>query len=205
MRYIPTLLLALLTVAMIASPSSAFEWKNTIILEEDGMSWSYEESYSGEDVGAFRSYADKNVGNGDGYISAWELMKLDHRIRSRLYGSLGKELDVMFDNSAKNVNVFEVDAEISRSVLGSTDKTDIINNRYFVTYTFEKDIFELGDSVSFDGEANTGLTITMPEGMEVIATEGIDSRFVETIDNRTVISGHFGIEGLATVEFSRKD
>jgi hypothetical protein len=205
MRYIPTLLLALLIVAMITSPSSAFEWKNTIVLEEDGMSWSYEEKYSGEDVGAFRSYADNNIGNGDGYISAWELMKLDHRIRNRLYGSLEKELDVMFDNSAKNVNVFEVDAEISRSVLGSTDKTDIINNLYFVTYTFEKDIFELGDRVSFDGEANTDLTITLPEGMEVIATEGIDSLSVETVEDHTVISGRFGIEGLATVEFSRKD
>lgn len=205
MRYIPTLLLALLTVAMVASPSYAFEWKNTIVLEGDGMSWSYEEGYSGEDVGVYRSYADKNIGNGDGYISAWELMELDHRVRNRLYGSLEKELDVMFDNSAQKVQVFEVDAEISRSVLGSTDKTDVINNRYFVTYTFEKDVFEMGDSVSFDGEANTDVTITMPEGMEVIATEGIDSRFVETVKNRTMISGRFGIEGLITVEFSKID
>ncbi|NPE27436.1 hypothetical protein HNV12_05530 [Methanococcoides sp. SA1] len=197
--------MVLLTVAMLTSPSSAFEWRNTIVLEEDGMSWSYEEEYSGEDVGVYRSYADKNIGNNDAHISAWELMKLDHRVRNRLYDSLEKELDVMFNGSAKNVHVFEVDAEISRNVLGSTDKTDAINNRYFVTYTFEKDIFEMGQNISFDGEANTDFTITMPEDVEIIDTEGINSRFIETVDNCTMISGRFGVEGLVTVEFSKRE
>lgn len=195
--------LVLSALAMVSTPTSAFEWTNIITLEEDGMSWTYEEKYAGEDAELFRSFVDEKIGNDDGYVTAWELMKVDHRTRTRLQNSLDKQIDVVFDNTAKNVSVSSVDATISREGLGDIGKSEDITNMYFVNYKFEQDFFETGTSVSFDGEANTDIIITMPEGIEVIATEGIESRFIETIENRTIISGHIGTVEYITVDFNK--
>ncbi|AKB86171.1 hypothetical protein [Methanococcoides methylutens] len=201
------LILALAVVCFIStmSASSALTWTNDIVLEEDGMSWDYTESYKGQVATAYRSFIDSEVGNNDDHVSAWELMKVDYFIRNRLRTSLEEELDVKFDSSSKNVHVTDVDAEIALGVLGSTSKADDIANMYFVTYDFEKNFFDMGSSMSFEGEPDTEVTITMPEGAELISYDGIRIKTIDTKENRTEIKGFFEDEGKITIDFARDE
>ncbi|WP_440953176.1 hypothetical protein [Methanococcoides sp. FTZ1] len=200
----PALILTLAVVCFmsVTPASSALTWTNNIVLEEDGMSWDYTESYKGQVATAYRKFIDSEVGNGDDHISAWELMKVDHFIRNRLRTILEEELDVKFDSSSKKVHVTDVDAEIALDVLGSTSKTDEITNRYFVTYGFDRNFFDMGSSMSFEGEPETEVTITMPEGAELVSYDGIKIRTIDTKENRTQIKGFFEEEGKITIDFT---
>ncbi|WP_135610005.1 hypothetical protein [Methanococcoides sp. AM1] len=185
--------------------SSAFTWTNTIVLEENGMSWNYTEGYTGKVATAYRAFIDSEVGNKDNHISAWELMKVDRLTRNRLKTSLTEELDVTFDSNSDDVHTTDVDADISLDVLGSTSKTEDINNMYFVTYSFDRNFFDMGDSMTFDGEPKTEVTITMPAGAKMLSYDGVKIKTIDTKNNRTVVNGFFEEEGKITIDYTRKE
>ncbi|NYT18786.1 MAG: hypothetical protein GKC08_00595 [Methanosarcinales archaeon] len=201
MRTALILALAVVCFMSVLPTSSAFTWTNTIVLEEDGMTWNYTEGYTGQVATAYRAFIDSEVGNNDDHVSAWELMKVDHLTRNRLKASLMEEMDVAFDSSSEDVHVTDVDAEISLDVLGSTSKIDEINNMYFVTYIFDRNFFDMGNSISFEGQPETEVTITLPAGAKLFSTKGIDNNTVDINNNRTTISGYFEEEGKITIDF----
>ncbi|MEL4306309.1 hypothetical protein [Methanococcoides sp. LMO-2] len=205
MRSALIMALTIVCFMSIIPASSALTWTNDIVLEEDGMSWDYTENYEGQVATAYRAFIDSEVGNNDDHVSAWELMKVDHFIRNRLRTTLEEELDVKFDSSSKNVHVTDVDAEIALDVLGSTSKTDEITNMYFVTYDFEKNFFDMGSSLSFEGEPKTEVTIIMPEGAELLSYDGIKIKTIDTKENRTEVKGFFEDEGKITIDFAREE
>lgn len=195
--------LAIVCIMSVAPVSSAFTWTNNIVLKEEGMSWNYTEGYTGQVAKAYRAFIDSEVGNNDDHVSAWELMKVDYLTRNRLKTSLMEELDVTFESSSEDVHVTDVDAEISLDVLGSTSKSDGITNMYFVTYSFDRNFFDMGDSMSFEGEPDTEVTIALPAGAKLLSTEGIDNKDVDMKDNMTVVSGFFSEDGNITINFTR--
>lgn len=197
--------LALVCFMSAIPASSALTWTNEIVLEEEGMSWDYTESYTGQVSTAYRTFIDSEIGNDDGHVSAWELMKVDRFIRDKLRTSLEEELDVKFDIRSKDVHVTDVDAEITLDVLGSTSKTDDITNMYFVTYDFDRNFFDMGNSISFKGEPETEITITMPEDAELISYDGIRIKTIDTKENITEIRGFFEEEGSITIDFAREE
>ncbi|WP_445475059.1 hypothetical protein ACT9XH_12020 [Methanococcoides methylutens] len=201
MRSALILALAFVSIMSVAPISSAFTWTNNIVLEEDGMSWDYTEGYTGQTATAYRGFIDSEVGNNDEHVSAWELMKVDRVTRNRLKTSLMKEMDVAFDSSSEDVHVTDVDAKIALDVLGSTSKTDDITNMYFVSYSFDRDFFDMGNSISFEGQPGTEVTIALPEGAKLFSTEGIDNKTVDINDNRTTLIGSFAEEGKITIDF----
>lgn len=205
MRSALILALAIVCIMAVVPTSSAYSWTNEIILEEDGMSWDYTEGYTGQVATAYRNFIDSEVGNNDDHVSAWELMKVDHITRNRFKKSLMEELDVTFDSSSEDVHVTDVDAEIALEVLGSTSKTDGITNMYFVTYSFDRNFFDMGGSVTFDGEPETEVAITLPADAKMLSYDGIKIKTIDTKDNRTVIDGFFEEEGKVTIDFTRDE
>lgn len=205
MRSALILALAVVCIMSIAPTSSAFTWTNNIVLEEDGMSWDYTEGYNGEVATSYRGFIDSEVGNDDDHVSAWELMKVDYFTRNRLKTALMEELDVAFDSSSEDIHVTDVDAEISLDVLGSTSKTANITNMYFVTYSFDRNFFDMGNSMTFEGQAETEVTITLPEGAKLLSYDGIKIKTIDTKDNRTAINGFFEEEGKITIDFTRDE
>ncbi|SES96184.1 hypothetical protein SAMN04488587_1736 [Methanococcoides vulcani] len=205
MRSALILTLAIVFIMSVATISSAFTWTNNIVLEEDGMTWDYTEGYNGEVAISYRGFIDSEVGNDDDHVSAWELMKVDYFTRNRLKTTLMEELDVAFDSSSEDVHVTDVDAEISLDVLGSTSKTANITNMYFVTYSFDRNFFDMGNSMTFEGQADTEVNITMPSGAKLLSYDGIKIKTIDTKDNRTAINGFFEEEGKITIDFTRDE
>lgn len=205
MRSALILALAIVCIMSVAPTSSALTWTNNIVLEEDGMSWDYTEDYTNQVATAYRGFIDSEVGNNDDHVSAWELMKVDYLTRNRLKTSLMEELDVAFDSSSEDVHVTDVDAEISLDVLGSTSKTDDITNMYFVTYSFDRNFFDMGGSMTFEGEPETEVAITLPADAKLLSYDGIKIKTIDTKDNRTAINGFFEEEGKITIDFTRDE
>ena len=69
-------------------------WVNNIAIDEYEMTWSYKDTYTGTDSFVYRVGIDEELGNNDSFISAWELLKIDSEMRSRLRSSIDREMDV---------------------------------------------------------------------------------------------------------------
>lgn len=151
-----------------STPSYIF---NNITINEYDMIWSYTESISGIDSIAYRASIDKN---NDSFVSAWEVMKADKEIRKKLRSSLEQELDVKINNNTAGIEVVDIDASLSIKTIGKTHLNDTIVNRYKVTYRFNESILN-ASSIWFLGEGGTPITITLPQGVEVINITGMNN------------------------------
>ena len=179
---------ALVIIALSANIAVAeFQWTNNITVEEYGMVWSYNESFTDIDSILYRIGIDENIGNNDSFISAWEVLLADKEVRKNLKSAIDSEPDVRIDNSSKGIDVIEVDAVLSPEMIGKTMMVDTIVNRYNVTYSFKNSIMD-ATSIWFMGEPGSPVTIIIPQGIDVINVSGMNN-VTKKITDHTELTG----------------
>ncbi|MCX9073752.1 MAG: hypothetical protein OIN88_03725 [Candidatus Methanoperedens sp.] len=186
MRFIAAAILIIM-----ASSTGAAEslWVNNITVNEYNMTWSYTETFTNEDSIAYRIGIDKELGNNDSFINAWELLLADRDARKNLRDAIEKEPDVRINNETSWVEVLDVDSELSSEIIGKTHSPDAIVNRYRVTYRFKDSVLNAG-SIWFLGEAKSPVTIVMPAGADVVDISGMDN-VTKIMTDHLEISGSF--------------
>lgn len=187
---------------MIIPVSAAYDWDNSININKDNMTWSYTEKYSGDRSVIFKKYIDVEFGNNDGFVGAWELLKTDVSMSEYFKQSIEDNMDVMIDNSSKNITLLGVETEMSFDLIGPTDKESDIVNKYEVFYEFANPLDESGSLMWFQGEPQTDIKIVLPAGMELLSVGGINHESVKKTSEGTTIDGTFGFTGEVTIEYS---
>ncbi len=170
------------------SASAEYNWSNQITIHTDGMEWQYTEKLSDLDSYVFKYDIDNRQGNKDDFVSTWELMKADKRMRERFRDAIERETDVKIDNSSLGIEVLDIDASLSNKALGNVESMTEFNNTYRVTYSFPEGMLENGSTIWFLGEPGSQLSVNFPEGTQIISTKGIDNVSIGTSD----LSGRFG-------------
>ena len=171
------------------SASAEYNWSNQITIHLDGMEWQYTEELSGMDTYVFKYDIDNRQGNKDDFVSTWELMKADKRMRGRFRDAIEREMDVKIDNSSLGIEVLDIDASLSRNALGKVESMTELTNTYRVTYSFPAGMLENGSTIWFLGEPGSVLSVNFPEGTQIISTKGIDNVSIST----SYLSGRFGV------------
>ena len=179
-----TIFAALVTV----SASAEYNWSNQVTIYSDGMEWQYTEQLSDMDSYVFKYDIDKKQGNKDHFVSTWELMKADKRMRERFRDSIEREMDVKIDNSSLGIKVLDIDASLSKNALGKVKGMTELTNTYQVTYSFPGGLPENGSTIWLLGEPGSLLSVNFPEGTQIISTKGIDNVSIGT----SYLSGRFG-------------
>ncbi len=170
------------------SASAEYNWSNQITVHLDGMEWQYTEELSDMDPYVFRYDIDNRQGNKDHFVSTWELMKADKRMRERFRDAIEREMDVRIDNSSLGIKVLDIDASLSKNALGKVESMTELTNTYRVTYSFPGGMLENGSTIWFLGEPGSLLSVNFPEGTQIISTKGIDNVSIGT----SYLSGRFG-------------
>jgi len=170
------------------SASAECNWSNQITIHVDGMEWQYTEKLSDLDSYVFKYDIDNKQGNKDNFVSTWELMKADKRMRERFRDAIEGEMDVRIDNSSLGIEVLDIDASLSKNALGPVKSMTELTNTYRVTYSFPGGMLENGSTIWFLGEPGSLLSVNFPEGTQIISTKGIDNVSIGTSD----LSGRFG-------------
>ncbi|NOR60454.1 MAG: hypothetical protein GQ469_07480 [Methanosarcinales archaeon] len=179
-----TIFAALIT----GSASAEYNWSNQITVHLDGMEWQYTEELSGMDSYVFKYDIDNRQGDKDHFVSTWELMKADKWMRGRFRDAIEREMDVKIDNSSLGIEVLDVDASLSKNALGPVESMTELTNTYRVTYAFPGGMLENGSTIWFLGEPGSLLSVSFPEGTQIISTKGIDNVSIGT----SYLSGRFG-------------
>ncbi|QLC51015.1 hypothetical protein HWN40_12655 [Methanolobus zinderi] len=180
---------------------ASYSWENDITVGLDGMSWTYTEQYSDSRSVLYRAFIDSELGDNDGFVSAWEVLKMDTTSRAQLLGLLEGNMDVKINGSSDAIVVTGVESDMSMESLGPVTKEDTIVNMYEVHYVFEEPIISLGDRIWFLGEPGTAVTIRLPDNIKVESTEGIDNVSIDSGDLGQEVSGDFGFTGEAVIHF----
>ncbi len=188
---IRTCLLGIIIFAALVTGSACAEynWSNQIIIYPDGMEWQYIEELSGMDTYVFKYDIDNRQGDKDHFVSTWELMKADKRMRERFRYAIEGEMDVRIDNSSHGIEVLDIDASLSNKALGEVGSMTELTNTYRVTYAFQGGLLENGSAIWFLGEPGSLLSVSFPEGTRIISTKGIDNVSIET----SYLYGKFGV------------
>jgi len=186
MRFLAAFFLIAMTVGVVDGSSN---WVNNITVNEFGMTWSYNETFSGVDSIVFRMNIDSGFGDNDSFVNAWEVLLADKELRKEFQTSIEKELDVKINNETQGIYLVDVDAVLSPEIIGKTHIFDMIVNKYITTYRFDKSILDSG-SIWFMGQSNTPVTIVMPQGVDVTNTSGMDNVTINITDHAEV-SGFF--------------
>ncbi len=180
---------ALIAAITIGAVDAADLWTNNITVNEYNMTWSYTETFTGNDSISYRVYIDKELGDNDSFINAWEVLKADKEMRKKLGNLIDMEPDVKINNETSGIEVVDIDSTLSPELLGKTHNVDAVVNRYNVTYRFKDSIIN-ASSMWFLGQANTSVTIILPEGVDVTDIGGM-SNVSKNVTNHTEISGFF--------------
>jgi hypothetical protein len=189
MRLAPVFL-ALILIAFTAGVGSAeHQWINNITVNEYTMTWGYTETFTGIDSVMYRTSVDSEFGNNDSFITAWELLKLDKEMRSRLRSAIDNELDVRINNKTTGIEVVDVESLLSPGIIGNTSISEPIVNKYKVTYRWKGSIFN-ASSIWFLGEAGSPVTIVLPPGIDATNTSGV-SNVTKIISDHVEITGFF--------------
>jgi hypothetical protein len=170
------------------SASAEYNWSNQITIHPDGMEWQYTEKLSDLDSYVFKYDIDNRQGNKDHFVSTWELMKGDKRMRERFRDAIEREMDVRIDNSSLGIEVLDIDASLSNNALGPVKSMTELTNTYRVTYSFPGGLLENGSTIWFLGEHGSLLSVSFPEGTQIISTKGIDNASIRP----SYLSGRFG-------------
>jgi hypothetical protein len=186
MRFLAAFFLIMMTIGGVEGSTN---WVNNITVNEYGMSWSYNETFSGPDSIIFRMNIDIGFGDNDSFVNAWEVLLADKELRKEFRTSIEKELDVRINNETQGIYLVDVDAALSPEIVGKTHIFDMIVNKYITTYRFDKSILDAG-SIWFMGQSNTPVTIVMPQGVDVTNTSGMDNVTINFTDHAEV-SGFF--------------
>ncbi|MCD4798094.1 MAG: hypothetical protein K8R19_03670, partial [Methanosarcinales archaeon] len=131
------------------SASAEYNWSNQITIHLDGMEWQYTEELSDMDSFVFKYDIDNKQGNKDHFVSTWELMKADKRMRERFRDAIEREMDVRIDNSSLGIEVLDIDASLSNNALGPVKSMTELTNTYRVTYSFPGGLLENGSTIWF--------------------------------------------------------
>ena len=194
---------AAIAISFTATPAYAdFNWENNITVDTHGMEWGYTEQYTESNFLFYKSYIDSDVGNDDGYVSAWELLKVDSITRESFYDTIMDEMDVKINDSSGNVHLQEIDSSLSENALGRVYERGEVTNYYKVMYSFDKSLTELGTNIWFLAEPETNMTITFPAGIDVTSTEGIENATTLVHDNITMLIGAIGFDGKVTIGYA---
>jgi hypothetical protein len=181
---------------------AGYVWENNITVGEHGMMWDYTEVYDGSNAIFFKTHIDAELGNNDGFVSAWELLKTDVKMRESMHTSIMKDMDVKINNSAEAIHVVDVDSSICCETLGKTHESAHIVNCYDVLYSFDDSLLNLGNNIWFLGEPETNVTIVMPLGFDIVSTDGIENATITVQNNSAVISGTFDFVGEITIGYA---
>ncbi len=190
-------------LSMLPFPASAaYEWDNNITVGEESMTWAYTERYSGDRSIVFKNFIDVEFGDNNSFVSAWELLKADVETSKSFLRSIKGDMDVMIDNSSRNVTVLRVETDMSHELIGSVNEASIIVNNYEVFYDISSPLTESGSKIWFQGEPGSDLIINLPSDIEIISTDGIDKASTRDTSAGTRIKGKFGVSGEVLVYFS---
>ena len=168
----------------------------------DSMTWEYAEQYSGESSVIMRSVIDSEMGNNDGFIAAWELLKMDIFSRRNLHTSVSRKMDVKINDSSARISLSGVECAISTELIGPVSKQDEVSNIYRVCYAFRDSLAEQGSRIWFQGEPGTYVFISMPEGTEIISVEGVDNATISMRGLVPYVEGYFDFTGESVIVFS---
>lgn len=199
------LLATLLTPALLAEPcAAAFVPGNNITLERTGMTWNYNEKTTGDDAIFLRSIIDGDTGNMDGFVNAWEILKMEIVLSNKMKTSIEEEPDVKLNSTSENVELTDVDFQIPEEALGKVNKSSSITSLAFVTYSFKEEIGP-GTKIWLLGTPDSSVTITLPMGLDAEATEGLNNKSLGFENNRTVLKGTFDSEKNITLWLSENE
>jgi len=180
---------------------ASYSWKNDIAVGLDGMSWTYTAQYSDNRSVLYRAFIDSELGDDDGFVSAWEVLKMDTESRAQLMGLVEENVDVKINGSSDGIVVTGAESDMSMECMGPVTKEDTIVNMYEVHYIFEEPLISLGDRIWFLGEPGTAVTIRLPDNIKVESTEGIDNVSIDSGDLGQEVSGDFDFTGEAVIHF----
>lgn len=182
--------IAFLVIALTSGAVSGGNlWVNNITVNEYDMTWSYSDTYVGNDSIAFRVYLDSNYGDNDSFVNAWEVLKADKELRKELRSQIDKEMDVRINNRTQGIEIVDVDAALPTDLIGKTNISDTITNKFIITYRFGDSILN-ARSIWFLGQANSTVTIVMPPGVDVVNIGGMGNATMIVTDHAE-ISGFF--------------
>ena len=206
MKPVSIVCLMAVAIVLLSTPAFAgFNWENNITVGNDGLTWGYTEQYTEDNFVFYKSYIDADLGNDDGYVSAWELLKVDSITRESFYDSIISDMDVKINESSSAVHLGEIDSSMSKDALGKVYRRGEATNYYKVMYSFDESLTELGTNIWFLAEPETNVTITFPEGIDVTSTEGIENATTIMHNNTTTIDGVVGFEGEISIGYAENE
>jgi len=183
-------IIAFFVIALTAGAVSGEDlWVNDITVNEYDMTWSYNDTFVEYDSVAFRVNLDSYYGDNNSFVNAWEVLKADKELRKEFRSLIAKELDVMINNMTGGIEIVDVDATLSTDLIGKTNLSDTITNRYIITYKFRDSILN-ARSIWFLGQANSTITIVMPQGLDVVNIGGMGNA-TRIVTDHVEISGFF--------------
>lgn len=198
----PLLAFTLLFLSMVVPVNAAFTWENNIIVGYEEVQWMYMETYTEANSLIYKNYIDFSLGDGDGFISAWEVLKADVKARSTLRNSIIEQMDVIVNGSSEHVVLIDVDSLMSPELLGPVVQLEVIKNIYTTNYRlYDPFLLPGNNNISFIGEGSTPLVINMPKGASINFTEGIENISFSNCGEIIKVTGNFGPTGEATVHF----
>ncbi|AKB73383.1 hypothetical protein MSLAZ_0122 [Methanosarcina lacustris Z-7289] len=210
MKLYPLLLASLLLAtffipALLADPcSAAFIPGNNITVERNGMTWNYDEKITDTEAIFFRNLIDKDTGNNDGFVNAWEILKMEVLLGDKMEKSIEEKSDVKLNATSDPVEIKDVEFWISKDALGRTEKSSAITNGASVTYSFKEEVSP-GTDIWLMGTPNSSVTITLPLGLDAEVTEGLDNKSLVFENNRTLLRGNFCPEKNITLSLSENE
>ncbi len=199
------LLATFLTPALLAEPcAAAFIPGNNITLEKNGMTWDYDEKTTDNEALFFRSVIDGETGDNNGFVNAWEILKMEVLLSDRMKKAIEEEPDVKLNATSDTVELKDVEFWVSEEALGRTNKNSSITNSASVTYSFKEEVGP-GTAMWLMGTPDSSVTINLPEGLDAERTEGLNNKSFGFENNRTVLKGNFSPEKNITLWLSKNE
>ncbi|HIH94028.1 TPA: hypothetical protein HA338_08295 [Methanosarcina acetivorans] len=199
------LLATFLIPAFLAEPCSAvFIPGNNITMERGGMTWNYDEKITDNEAVFFRNLIDVETGDSDGFVNAWEILKMEVLLSGKMEESIEEESDVKLNSTSDSVELKNVELRISKDALGRTGKKSAITDSASATYMFREEAGP-GTDIWLMGTPNSSVTITLPQGLDAELTKGLDNKSLEFKNNRTLLKGNFGSEKNITIWLSENE
>jgi hypothetical protein len=186
LRIILTIFLIFTLTDLAASQN---QWINNITINEYNITWSYTEGFSGLDSIGYKISIDSGIGNNDSFISAWELLKADKEVRKTFKSSIENELDIRINNETSGIELIDIDSSLSQAMIGKINNTDIIFNRFNITYRLKESIFN-SSKIWLLGEPDSPVTLVLPAGIDLKEVTGMNNSSINT-GSHTEITGFF--------------
>lgn len=168
--------------------SAGAVYSNDIIVLDDNILFTIEETYTDVDVQEFRQMLDLDR-SGDVNISEVEAFKESHLISKKI--ELGSY--ILIDEGDVPLKMMSVVMEFENAQ-GDINITSPINVTTFVEYKFlspipsgEHELWILGHPLI------QNMKITLPEGVIVASSDGLDNMTTSTYDGKIILEGESGI------------